>query len=89
MAKSKLYGQRWKVVDPKILGQGGQGRVFKVVDTTGHHQGEWALKVVFNRRRHERFRNEVEAVKALSNRNIIRLVDHSAFAEDASSTADG
>jgi serine/threonine protein kinase len=79
MAKPTLYGGRWKTVGG--LGEGGQGHVFRAVDTTGQLPGEFALKRVRNPERHDRFRNEIEATKRLSHPNIIRLIDHSALSE--------
>jgi serine/threonine protein kinase len=76
---AKLYGGRWKIVDAPRLGSGGQSEVFRVVDTLGEYQGQFALKRVLNPSRHSRFRNEIEAVKRLTHPNIIELVDHSAL----------
>jgi hypothetical protein len=81
MSKGTLYGGRWKTGDG--LGEGGQGHVFRAVDTSGALAGEFALKRVRNPKRHERFRNEIEATKRLSHPNIIKLIDHSALDEAA------
>jgi hypothetical protein len=81
MSKGTLYGGRWKTGDG--LGEGGQGHVFRAVDTTGQLPGEFALKRVRNPKRNERFRNEIDATKRLSHPNIIRLIDHSALDETA------
>jgi serine/threonine protein kinase len=78
---SKLYGNRWKIVDAPALGQGGQSDVFRAIDVNGGLTGEFALKRVKNPKRHDRFRNEVEAVKRLSHPNIVTLIDHSALTE--------
>jgi serine/threonine protein kinase len=80
----KLYGGRWKTV-PGVppLGEGGQSVVFPVVDVRGEYQGHWALKRVLNPARHERFRNEIEAIKRLRHPSIIKLIDHSALDDDA------
>jgi serine/threonine protein kinase len=77
MARGTLYGGRWRIGDG--LGQGGQSHVFRAVDTTGHLQGDFALKRILNPERRERFYNEIEATKHLSHPNIIRLIDHSAL----------
>ena len=45
----------------------------------GQYQRPCALKRVFNAERHERFREEVEAIKTLSHPNIVPLFDHSAL----------
>lgn len=63
---SKLFGGRWKILDGPPPGQGGQSQVYRAIDTTGEHQGEFALKRVLNPERHDRFRNEVEAIKRLT-----------------------
>jgi serine/threonine protein kinase len=78
------YGGRWKIVPgAPPLGDGGQSTVFRVVDKRDEHQGQFALKRVKNPARHERFRNEVEAIKRLRHPNIIRLLDHSALNDGA------
>ena len=79
MAKTNLYGGRLKTGDG--LGQGGQGHVFRAIDTTNQLEGEFALKRVLNPERHDRFRNEIDATKRLSHSNIIKLIDHSALGE--------
>ena len=76
---AKLYGGRWRIVDGPQLGAGGQSEVFRVVDNNGEYHGEYALKRVLNPRRHQRFRNEVDAIKRLAHPNIVRLIDHSAL----------
>lgn len=82
MSKETLYGGRWKTGDG--LGQGGQGHVFRATDTTNQLLGEFALKRIINPQRHERFRNEIEAIKAVAHPNIIPLIDHSALDAAAS-----
>src|SRR5712692_733298 len=74
---AKIYGGRWKLIDRPRLGGGGQSEVFRVIDDTGERSGEFALKRVTNPARHERFRQEVEAIKSLDHPNVIKLVDHS------------
>lgn len=76
---TKLYGGRWKILDGPPLGQGGQSHVFRVVDVSAQHHGQFALKRVLNPARHMRFRQEVEAIKRLMHSNIIKLIDHSAM----------
>lgn len=77
---TQTYGDRWRIVENRgTVGQGGQGRVFRVIDTRGEYPGEYALKRVLNPARHERFRSEIEAIKRVSHPNIIRLIDHSAL----------
>lgn len=83
MSKETLYGARWKTGDG--LGEGGQGHVFRAVDITGQLKGEFALKRVRNLERHERFRNEIDAIKRLSHPNIISLIDHSALSKTTAS----
>ena len=81
---AKICSERWKMVDKPTLGQGGQSRVFHVVDVRGELEGEFALKRVLKPVRVERFRNEIEAIKRLNHPNIIKLVDHSALDAKAS-----
>ncbi len=76
---AKLYGNRWQTVDGPHLGQGGQGEVFRVIDITGEHPGEFALKRIRNPKRRARFEHEIEAIKLLQHPNIVQLVDHSAL----------
>jgi serine/threonine protein kinase len=76
---AQLYGGRWRTVGDADLGHGGQGRIFRVTDKSGEHQGEFALKRVLNPARHERFRREIDAIKRLEHPNIIKLIDHSAL----------
>jgi serine/threonine-protein kinase len=61
------------------LDQGGQAQFIVVEDLTGEYKKPCAFKRVFKAERHERFRNEVEAIKSLSHPNIVRLLDHSAL----------
>lgn len=82
----KVYGRRWERIDSNELGHGGQGRVFRVRDVTGTYTEEAALKLVPDFNRHDRFRNEIEAIKRLTdptrhgaNPNIVSLIDHSAL----------
>jgi len=77
MAKNSLYGNRWKSVS--TISEGGQAQLFRVVDTTGEREGEFALKRIKNPARRDRFRAEVLAIKRLSHSGIITLVDHSAI----------
>jgi len=79
-----LYGERWKIKNGTTLGQGGQSHVFRVIDVRGDHEGDFALKRVLNPSRHDRFRNEIDAIKRLDHPNIIKLVDHSALDVGAS-----
>ena len=74
-----IYGKRWKTLDAAPLGQGGQGRVFRVIDLRDEQRGEFALKRVLNPERRERFRSEIEAIKRLDHPSIVKLVDHSAL----------
>ncbi len=78
---AKIYGRRWKTV--RHLQTGGQSEVFAVIDMHGEYYGEYALKRVLNPKRHDRFRNEVEAIKRLNHPNIIKLIDHSDLDEQA------
>jgi hypothetical protein len=70
---AKLYGNRWKNLGS--LKEGGQARIFRVVDTTEQLSGVWALKQLKNRDRVARFRQEVAILRRLDHENIIKLVD--------------
>lgn len=77
VAVGDVFGKRWEVT--KHINRGGQGEVHRVKDITGELEGEFALKLVFKRKRRDRFLTEVSAVKNLSHDNIIKLIDHSAL----------
>jgi serine/threonine protein kinase len=70
---ANTYGRRWKVVNS--ISAGGQGEVYRVVDTAGEHAGEWALKLLRRKDRIGRFRQEVEVLRNLRHTNIIAIVD--------------
>jgi hypothetical protein len=70
---AKFYGKRWK--NAGSLKEGGQGRIFRVIDMTGQLAGEWALKQLKNSDRVERFRQEVSILRRLDHENIIKLID--------------
>src|SRR5438105_13580857 len=77
MARSKLYGNRWRSLGS--FAGGGQGDLFRVVDERGEFLGEHALKRLRNANRLDRFRAEVQAVKRLSHPNIVTIIAHSTF----------
>ncbi len=83
---AKLYGGRWRVVSGD-LGEGGQSVILRVVDDYGEYNGEFALKRIRNPWRHQRFQNEITAIKRLEHPNIIKLIDHSAL-DDVNSNND-
>ena len=76
---TKIYGERWRTIG--TLGEGGQSVVYRVVDTSGEHQGEYALKRVLSTLRTDRFVAEVRAGLTLSHPNIIPIVDHSLLSD--------
>lgn len=80
MAKDE-YG-KWEIIED--IDEGGQAHVYRVKDRTGGLPGVYALKRLMNGKRIERFRNEVEAVAALSHANVVPLVDNSALHAPAS-----
>jgi eukaryotic-like serine/threonine-protein kinase len=63
----------WKIVDP--LGEGGQAHTFKVVRADGSDSTMFVLKRLKNVNRLERFRKEIEVLRALDNPNIVRVLD--------------
>jgi serine/threonine protein kinase len=77
---AKVYGARWQLSSGKPLGRGGQAEVFRVTDLRGEYSGEYALKRILNPARHERFQREVQAIESIRHPNVIKLIDHSAFA---------
>ncbi|MDA2531683.1 protein kinase [Bacillus cereus] len=73
--------KRWHTTG-KIIGKGGQGRVYLVVDKQGEFSGDFALKELNNRtaKAKKRFKSEVEAIlKLKEHENIIKIVDKTAF----------
>jgi len=73
LAKTTLYGGRWRVVES--LNEGGQSWVYRVVDTRGEFQGEFALKRLKRKDRIARFRGEVDVLRRLPHENIVKLID--------------
>jgi serine/threonine protein kinase len=75
MAKTKLYGDRWKIDNE--IGSGGQSKVFLVTDTLSSDNSTFALKRLENPNRLERFKTEIEVMKKLNGYpNIVQLIDH-------------
>ena len=75
---------RWQS-SGSTLGQGGQGQVVVVTDSTGELSGEFALKGLTKgkpAKAYERFAREVEAIKQLDCPSIIKIVDHSQPGDD-------
>ena len=71
---------RWRNTDRQPL-EGGQGRIFFVTDTRQELPGTYALKELKNPRRADRFQREIDAVTRLADHpNVIRVIDHAAFA---------
>jgi serine/threonine protein kinase len=70
---ARIYGKRWKNLGS--IGEGGQGFVFKVSDSTGAEAGEWALKRLKKLDRVERFRREVDILRKHPHENIVPLID--------------
>jgi len=68
---------RWKNTG-KTLGQGGQAAVFVVQDTESQFDGELALKALAKDRprvAYQRFHREIEAIRSLNHRGIVRIMD--------------
>jgi serine/threonine protein kinase len=82
---ARVYGKRWEGIG-NDLGEGSQAHVLRVRDCTGVLLGEFALKRISNPKRAGRFASEVEAIKRLDHRNIVKLVDHSALEANAEET---
>jgi serine/threonine protein kinase len=73
----QVYGNRWEVVDPRPLGEGGQAQTFLVRDLTGDPEARFALKRLKNVDRIDRFENEIRAIQAVQHPNVLRPVDFS------------
>ncbi len=70
---AQVYGNRWEIIRP--LREGGQAHTFLVKDLNGDPIDRYVLKRLKNLKRLERFKQEIEAVSALSHPNIVKLVD--------------
>jgi serine/threonine protein kinase len=70
----------WEAIEEQAFDQGGQGRLYRVRDTTGQRSGGFVLKELKNPKRRERFEKEILAVTTLpAHPNVIEVVDHGAF----------
>jgi serine/threonine protein kinase len=69
----------WKKLGP--LGEGGQGWTFEVQKNDTSDSNHYALKLLKNPMRLERFRAEIRALQKLSHPHIIRIVDFSELSE--------
>lgn len=75
---------RWKSTG-KTLGQGGQGTVVEVTDTTGEISGTFALKGLLPGKpisANERFAREIEVIRSIKHPSIISVIDHSSPESD-------
>lgn len=75
MAKSKIYGGRYRTIES--LGSGGQAEVFRVEDEQDPSKPQFALKRLRNVERLGRFRSEIEALQRIDHPNVIKILDHS------------
>ena len=71
----KRFGNRWDVIKP--IGEGGQGWVYEVRDTSQEDSQTYVLKRLKNIGRLDRFVREVEAGKRLSHEGIAGIIDYS------------
>ena len=79
MAKKKRIWGRWEAVGPSFA-EGGQGRIYEVVDNSEAFVGTYVLKELKNPKRSHRFSSELEAIVKLSEHpNVIDIVDHGIF----------
>jgi serine/threonine protein kinase len=69
---NKIFGGRWQIIEK--IGEGGQGRVFRVRDLNDGHN-EYVLKLLKNVDRIDRFRTEIETIEKLEHPNIAKLID--------------
>lgn len=78
MQKHREWG-RWVAYAP-AFNEGGQGRLYYVIDATGKLEGEFVLKELKNPKREYRFESELKAIDTLGNHpNLIHLVDKDIF----------
>lgn len=71
---AKAYG-RWLTDGSGDIGSGGQSHVYRVTDSQGQYVGEYALKRLINKKRIDRFSQELRAVSALNHQSIIKIID--------------
>lgn len=76
----KTYGKRWQIIES--IDEGGQARVFRVRDLEGSC-GKHALKLLKNRNRIGRFRNEIAAIEKLNHPGIVQPIAHQIDEETA------
>lgn len=72
---------KWKLIEDKPLGEGGQGYVYKVIDKENPSEPPRAIKLLKNDVSEQvlsRFHREIEATQRIDHPNIIRILDHSA-----------
>ena len=79
-AMAKQFGDRWEVA--RALEEGGQAWTYTVRDTRGSRDTLYVLKRLKNPARAARFRNEVEAIRNLSDAHVVRLVDFDVDAKE-------
>lgn len=67
------FGDRWQV--DRVLDEGGQAWTYLVRDLRGAGDTLYVLKRLKNPKRAARFRNEVEAIRNISDPHVVRLID--------------
>jgi hypothetical protein len=78
MKGARRWG-RWLAAD-EAFDRGGQGHVYRVVDSDGKHTGTFVLKELINPERQARFENEIKAIESLGRHpNVIHLIDSGGF----------
>lgn len=65
---------KWKVSE--TIGQGGQGQIHLVKDSSSINEGVFALKRLMNINRLNRFKDEIKACMELEHPNIVKVVDY-------------
>lgn len=76
LSRGEIFADRYEILED--LGEGGMGRVYKVIDQKINET--IALKLIkpeigFNTQAIERFRNELKIARKISHRNICRMYD--------------
>lgn len=69
---SQIIGDRWRIV--KQLPPGGQAETFVVIDLHDSARGRAVLKRLKNPNRLPRFKQEIDAIRALTHPNVLRLI---------------
>lgn len=77
--KETIIGKRWKIVDSKLIGEGGNSRIFKVKDISLDSDDFFALKLMnHNNGKYKRYKDEITIQKRFSDQGlngVIPIID--------------